>query len=95
MQMIRAIIDCKLIGLSIQFETTAGDPVRETAYGASEIGMISQIAIQLAESEHDVAQVPVSIGYVQFRDDRAEVSDLRDQTLTVGQGEKIHRSSIR
>jgi hypothetical protein len=94
MQVIRAVIDRELVRLSIQLKPAAGYSVRKTAHGASEIGMIGQVAIQSVESEHDVTQLSLPIRDVKFRDDRSEVGDLRHQAIPVRQGEKLNRTTV-
>ena len=54
MQVVRTIINCKLILFTVQLKRTSGNPIGHAATDGTEVGMFGEIPVERVEPEHDV-----------------------------------------
>jgi hypothetical protein len=46
---------------------------------------VVEVRLQRAVAQHDVGHLAVAVGHVEFGEAAAEVGDLRDESVAVGQ----------
>jgi hypothetical protein len=89
--MVRAVVDGQFVLLSVELETAFGRAIRHPAYRAAQIaGIAGEVLLEIIEPQHNIANFAPAVGHVQLCNDGAEIGNLGDETIRVGQGEKVN-----
>src|SRR5208337_2375889 len=84
-QRVWPVVERKGVLLAIQGEMSLGDAIGVAPDGGPEKGLIAQIALQVAETQHHIAGLAAVIGHVQLGQGRAIGNHLGPRTLGVFQ----------
>jgi hypothetical protein len=90
-QVVAAAAGVERVLLAVESELALGDAVGVPADDRAEVGvgLVVEVRLQRAVAQHDVGQLAVAVGHVEFGEVAAEVGDLRDESVAVGQGVQV------
>jgi len=91
-QVVAAAAGVERVLLAVEGELALGDAVGVPADDRAEVGvgLAVEVWLQRAVAQHDVGHLAVAVGHVEFGEVAAEVGDLRDESVAVGQGVQVH-----
>ena len=79
-QMMRTVVGGQLVFFAVEGENASGDAIGTPAHIGPEVGMASQIILELVETQDNVGELTLLVGDVDFGDD-ATVVDAADHDI--------------
>ena len=93
-QAVRSVIRGELVGLAVEGEPAARDPVRVTADDGAEVRRAREIPRQTVEAEDDVGRMTLAIRRLQRLDDRAVGHHADGDAAAVAEGVQLDATAV-
>src|SRR5262249_32645126 len=93
-QRIGSVVSGERGSLAVESELALGDAIGVTADERTKIGMSSQVAFQIIESEDDVAELAVAIGYIELGDNSSVGYHLGLDAVVVRKRVQVNGSAV-